>query len=188
MLKRSKASVALKCIIARAPIAAVPRICRCIIPVRIITFPRSLGFRAFWLRHMSCGFRLAFDDFRGRFVCRAFDFGGGRSLRVLREQSRRPLGNDRGRRRLIGSQTGVVNILRLKERVEPEDEQTQYGQIHRHGDTEPRTISLYTIRGHRCTSHSPPSTTVAKASTGGIWQQSGNTLNFDYALWLETRP
>jgi len=90
---------------------------------------------------------------------------------LLREQSRWHLANDSGRWRLIGCQAGVGRVLRLKERVEPESEQTQYGQIHRDRDSEPRTILLYTLRGHRGrTSLSPPSplTLVRSIATQGF--------------------
>jgi hypothetical protein len=42
---------------------------------------------------------------------------------VLRDHSRRHVGNDRRRRRLIGGQTGIGAVARLRERVEPKDEQ-----------------------------------------------------------------
>src|SRR5262245_26870697 len=61
----------------------------------------------------------------------------------------RHLANDRGRERFICSQPGVGNVLRLIERVETKREQTKYGQIHRKGDTHRRTISIYTVTGHR---------------------------------------
>ena len=42
---------------------------------------------------------------------------------VLRDHSRRHVGNDRRRRRLIGGQTGIGSVARLRERVEPKNEQ-----------------------------------------------------------------
>jgi hypothetical protein len=42
---------------------------------------------------------------------------------VLRDHSRRHIGNDRRRRRLIGGQTGIGAVARLRERVEPKNEQ-----------------------------------------------------------------
>ena len=68
---------------------------------------------------------------------------------MLREQScRHIVANDRGRRRLIGSQTGVGSVARLQERVEPKRKQTKYDHIRRDGDTDCRTRSVYTITGH----------------------------------------
>ena len=42
---------------------------------------------------------------------------------VLCDHSRRHVGNDRRRRRLIGGQTGIGAVALLRERVEPKNEQ-----------------------------------------------------------------
>ena len=41
----------------------------------------------------------------------------------------RHIGNYRPRRRLVCSQTGVSAVARLRDRVEPKDEQTDYDRI-----------------------------------------------------------
>ena len=162
-------------------IATVPLICttvppirRCIIPQGIVTFPRSSrGLRTLWLFHINCAFRLAFNDSRLRLLCPTFDFGEGRSLPMMREQSRRHLAKDRGRRRLIGSQAEIGGVMRLQECIEPKGEQTKSNYVRREGDTNRRSRSVYTITGHKALHLLAPDDPVARTIAAGEFATIG---------------